>query len=642
LRTRSSFASLERKLPFLIGGLVMCALAAMLLLAQREVRSSARDSSSERLRLVTQELVTLVDSSLTLRSRLYDEIASDPAIVALATGRPADMARVRTRLERLRQRADSTLPIEVRSIDGRVLSASTGNMNMTTNTELPAEIKAAALGDSIAYSEFEAIDGRALFTVTAPVKVDGKVVAHIVQRRAIAGNGGGAALQRLLGDRMEIFFTSRSGSAWVALQGGAASPGPAVPVIGESFEYTNAADTAVLAHAGAIANTPWIVVTQVPSSLVYGRANHVFRRLMIVAFILLLFGLFAAWLVSRSVTKPLSRLGEAADAIARGDYSRRTGLERADEIGHLARTFDAMAVRVGSSHAELEHRFEQSQRLASDLEHANARLQHAIDDAETARVEANQANAAKSEFLATMSHEIRTPINAMIGYTDLLHMGVTGELNQKQLDFVERIRQSGHHLIHVVNDVLDFAKLESAQMRIAHEVYPARKSVAAAVSMLQAPAGEKGIRLRISCDGDHAYVGDPQRVQQILLNLLSNALKFTPAGGTIEISCDRRVSTSADPLTAEGAGHAALTCITVTDTGVGIGADQIERIFEPFVQGASGYTRPHGGAGLGLAISRSLARMMGGDITVESRAGAGATFTVWLPHADVPAGHTSA
>lgn len=640
MRITNSFASLERKLPILIGGLVVFALGAMLLLAQHEVRSSARDTASERLRLVTRELVTLVDTTVVVRARLNNEIAANPAVTALVTGSATDMDSVRGQLERLRARADSALPIEIRSIDRRLLASTHGPMEMTTAQEPAPGTPTPAFGDTITFGEFRLGDGRGEYSVTAPVKVGGRTVAHIHQVRRIAGNGGGAALQRLLGDRMEIFFTSVTGGEWVALEGGMVAKGPSVDRVGDSFEYTDTAGTEMFAHADGVHGTPWLVVTQVPSSTVFGRANVLLRRLVLVALLLLLLGLLAAWLVTRTVTKPLSRLGEAADAVARGDYTRRTGLERSDEIGHLARSFDAMADRVGASRAELERRFEQSQSLAADLENTNVKLQGAIDDAESARVEATQANAAKSEFLANMSHEIRTPINAMIGYTDLLHLGIPGQLNQQQLDYVERIRQSGEHLIHVVNDVLDFAKLESTQMRIAEETYSAARSVRAAVSMLQAPAVEKSITLRTSCDDEHHYLGDPQRVQQILLNMMSNALKFTPAGGTIEVSCGRRSSRA--PLSDPVAEEAACLCISVTDNGVGISGDQVERIFEPFVQASSGYTRPHGGAGLGLAISRSLARLMGGDITVESTPDVGSTFTLWLVYAAAQADRKTA
>src|SRR5690606_7885819 len=207
-------------------------------------------------------------------------------------------------------------------------------------------------------------------------------------------------------------------------------------------------------------------------------------------------------------------------------------------IGRLARSFDAMAARVDGTHAELQRRFREAQALAAELELANARLQAAIGDAENARTDAQQASRAKSEFLATMSHEIRTPINAIIGYTDLLDLRIAGDLTDQQHNYVERIRMSSEHLTSVVNDVLDFAKIESGQMRIGREVRPARVSIDGAVTMLQAKASEKKIRITVKAPVETVYLGDAQRVQQVLLNLLSNALKFTQPGGRVTIECD--------------------------------------------------------------------------------------------------------
>jgi signal transduction histidine kinase len=297
-----------------------------------------------------------------------------------------------------------------------------------------------------------------------------------------------------------------------------------------------------------------------------------------------------------------------------------------------------MVERVETAHVELGSRFNEARTLASELELANTRLQQVVQDLDAARVDAQQASRAKSEFLATMSHEIRTPINAMIGYADLLDMGVTGDLSAQQQEYMDRIRRSGEHLIALVNDVLDFAKVESGQMRIAAEARHARPVIDAALSMMHAPAAKKGVVVDVSCNGDTAFIGDPQRVKQIVLNLLSNALKFTDPGGHVRITCTRRDSA---PAQIGDSGRHQWTCITVADDGPGIDEQQRESIFEPFVQGTSGYTRPHGGTGLGLAISRSLARLMDGDLTLDSAPGEGATFTVWLPHASA-AGRTAA
>jgi signal transduction histidine kinase len=244
------------------------------------------------------------------------------------------------------------------------------------------------------------------------------------------------------------------------------------------------------------------------------------------------------------------------------------------------------------------------------------------------RLEAEAASNAKSDFLAKMSHEIRTPINAMLGYTELLEMGIAGPVNDGQAKHLSRIRASGEHLTSLVNEMLDLAKIEAGRMTVEPVNAIAGDAAEAAVALIRPQAVAKGVDIAAALEGNPraAYVGDPQRVQQILMNLLSNAVKFTAAGGSVSVRCAtqrRRGIGAPDPF-------GEWTSITVEDTGVGIAGDDIDRIFHPFVQVENGYTRVHGGTGLGLTISRSLAQMMGGDIAVDSAPGRGSRFTLWL------------
>lgn len=248
------------------------------------------------------------------------------------------------------------------------------------------------------------------------------------------------------------------------------------------------------------------------------------------------------------------------------------------------------------------------------------------------RLEAEAASAAKSDFLAKMSHEIRTPINAMIGYAELLQMGIAGRISDEQSVQLERIRASGEHLTALVNEILDLAKIEAGGMSIERTTGIAVDAAEAAIALIRPLAARKGIELESGPAGDpqRTYLGDPKRVQQILSNLLSNAVKFTQPGGTVHVQC-----VGASLLRRNGAVHTGQwTCISVKDTGHGIAEHDLERIFQPFVQLDGGYTRAHGGTGLGLTISRNLAQMMGGELSVESAIGSGSCFTLWLPSPD--------
>jgi PAS domain S-box-containing protein len=253
-------------------------------------------------------------------------------------------------------------------------------------------------------------------------------------------------------------------------------------------------------------------------------------------------------------------------------------------------------------------------------EHTLARrdLEVAREIAENARREAEQANRAKSEFLTTMSHELRTPLNAVAGYSDLLLMGVRGDLNESQREDLERIKRSGQYLLGLINDVLNFAKLEAGQVEFRVDEIPMSQLLEGLEDLIRPQMNAKSLLYHHGdCKTDETVHVDPEKVRQILLNLLTNAAKFTEPGGEIALSCD------VDQRSVRVAVH---------DNGRGIAADQLAGVFDPFVQVDRHLTpQSQQGVGLGLAISRDLARHMGGDLTVTSTAGHGSAFTLSLP-----------
>ncbi len=257
---------------------------------------------------------------------------------------------------------------------------------------------------------------------------------------------------------------------------------------------------------------------------------------------------------------------------------------------------------------------------------------HARHTAEVARRAADEANRAKSQFLANMSHEIRTPINAITGYAELLELGIGGLLTEQQRSQVERIRASSEHLTALVNEILDLAKVESGQMTAQRENLPVAEILADALLMVQPQAARRGLRLfdHTSEAREAVFVGDGDRVRQILTNLLSNGVKFTEPGGRVSVCATVTDEPDAD---ARLAGQGPWVRIDVEDTGVGIPPERLGTVFDPFVQVDASYTRQAGGTGLGLTISRRLARLMEGDLTVRSTLGRGSCFSLWLPAA---------
>jgi PAS domain S-box-containing protein len=255
----------------------------------------------------------------------------------------------------------------------------------------------------------------------------------------------------------------------------------------------------------------------------------------------------------------------------------------------------------------------------------NARLYEAERHA---RAEAEKANRAKSEFLANMSHELRTPLNAIGGYAELLATEIRGPVNQQQRADLERIQRNQHHLLSLINDILNFAKLEAGRVRFDLKDVAMNQALAQLEALVAPQLQEKRLRYSYQCcDATYTAHVDPERLQQILLNLLSNAIKFTRPGGEVTVNCEA----TSDFME-----------VHVRDTGIGIPEDKLEQIFEPFVQLDRGQPGSNVGTGLGLAISRDLARAMGGELRVHSVPDRGSTFTLSVPRRAAPGAPTTA
>ena len=311
----------------------------------------------------------------------------------------------------------------------------------------------------------------------------------------------------------------------------------------------------------------------------------------------------------------------AAEQAARAEAERR-----GEEFRLLTEQLEEQAI-------ELEQQREEAQTLSEELEQTNEQLQAALAEANEARrsaeaaaARAAEASRAKSDFLATMSHELRTPLNAIAGYAQLLDMGLRGPVTAAQHEDLERILRSQLHLTTLINEVLSYARLESGAITYAVRPTLVADAAAEALALVEPQRMAKGIAfdLRVPelMGGSPIYVlADHDKLQQILINLLSNAVKFTPQGGRIVLE-----------LLPEPDGRG-MAVVRVSDSGIGIPADKLQAVFEPFVQVGRSLNSPGEGTGLGLAISRDLARGMGGDLTAESEEGKGSVFTLTLPRA---------
>jgi PAS domain S-box-containing protein len=298
----------------------------------------------------------------------------------------------------------------------------------------------------------------------------------------------------------------------------------------------------------------------------------------------------------------------------------RAALEvQKDELERSNEQLQAQAVELELQQQQLQEQAAELEASSEELQVMNTDLRARTEEAEHLRAVAEEANQAKSTFLTVMSHELRTPLNAIAGYVELLEIGIHGPITDAQRHTLGRIARSERHLLRLINEVLNLARIEAGQIEYMFEAIPVRDLIAAVTPMIEPQMEMKGIAFSVDALPDILVRVDREKGEQILLNLLSNAAKFTPSGGRVTISAE---SAADSPERAH---------VRVADSGIGIPEDKLGVVFEPFVQVDVSRTRAAEGSGLGLAISRDLARGMNGDLTVHSTLGVGSVFTLILP-----------
>jgi signal transduction histidine kinase len=577
----------------LISVLVACVMGGLGFAAYRETRTAAIDRASERLERITRELAEGAARSAAAHVEDMRTLAADPAICAALAGHAAP-ADVQARLAAARTPADSTsLGWRIVTIGGEPRFSAVP-WSAADSAALAVLLGDLARPDAPPHSPFYAVGEVVHAWSAVPILVDGRPAGVLAELRRVGDSRtADATIRHIVDDDARMLFTSRGSSEW-ATPRGRPTPAPfAEPLTDGRVAKVAMAGGHAFAVQSTIAATPWIVVLLQPEASVLRRPYEFLRSLVGAGIVVLALATLGAWLLSRHVSRPLRDVTAAAASLAHGDYGRRVDVSGGGlEMATLGSTFNGMAAAIGEAHAELADR--------------NAELQ--------------RANAAKAQFLAMMSHELRTPLNAIGGFTELMELGLRGPVTPEQVEDLGRIRRNKDLLLSIIGDILDFTRAEAGVLTVELRAVAVEPLLSDVVSVVGRQMETKGVRLVVgSVPPDAVARADRAKMQQVILNLLSNALKFTEPGG--EVHVDTRVEGST-------------VRIDVRDTGPGIDAAQLDVIFEPFVQADSSLTRRAGGTGLGLAIARQLAAAMGGTVTVRSTMGAGSTFTLALPHAN--------
>jgi len=596
--------SLERKLPLLISVLLAALAVGLTAAGYHEVKQASEARGIERLQRLTGQLAELAGTSTQLRLAAMRRVASDSAVVAYLSGAESDTAARRRAVAALGglsiSSTDTALVAELRPTSEAIRVGTTPEVAGDEDEPIAALIASLKDGQPAIGALYVRNDS-AYYWVGESVTDRGRVLGHVLLRRTVSSSPRTErTIRELAGtDQVSIYIASDNAEKWASLSGRAT---PAPSLTRDSTEapnvarYRRADGQTYVAVISRVPQTPFRIVSEMPYETLLDRPSAFLRRSVMVAFGMLVIGIIAAWILSRRITRPLRDLTLAADAISAGNYAHRAPVARRDETGRLAEAFNTMAERVERSHEDLERQIAESRTLAARLE---------------------AANRAKADFLATMSHELRTPLNAIGGYVDLIELGVRGPVTEDQRRDLGRVRFNQRHLLTVIGNILDFTRLDARKQPFELGDVHVDRVVHNVLTGMAPLLSEKSLGADcVGCDAPVVAHADCARVEQILLNLLSNAVRFTPPHGTITVTLrpgDEAVS------------------VTVADTGTGIPPDKLTAIFDPFVQVDSGLTRTVGGTGLGLTISRALARGMGGDLVADSDGASWAKFTLTLP-----------
>jgi signal transduction histidine kinase/CheY-like chemotaxis protein len=581
----------------MIFALLLGITATMVWAAHRAVDATLVRAAGERAQTVADQVANLLDAERS--GQQLKQLGHDPALLQFLQTRKAESRAAA--LARLHALAGTTLRrLEVWSRDQRELEVVTPDLAPPPGrprTLPPGRppfvpgISALAAGSDVVYSDSVA---------EIRAGTDGQVLGYLLIRSTFSENPPGI-FSRLVGRNALVRVGNRQGQIWTDFSG-AVPPAPVDLNRAGVAQYVADNGQHRIGAVAPVRGAPWAAWVEFPQDVVTAPAQTFLNQIVPVSFLFVALGAVLAAFVSGRITTPLSTLSGVAEAIASGDYSQRVSTNRLDEIGQLGDAFNHMSEEVKQTHERLETRvIERTAELSA------------------ARIAADRANQAKSEFLSRMSHELRTPLNAVMGFAQVLQLD---SLTAEQHDGLSHILRGGRHLLGLINEVLDVARIEAGALSLSLEPVAIADLALEAVNLIRPLAARRGLTIQVDPMPATFALADRQRLNQILFNLLSNAVKYNRPGGSIRVFSP---STEPDRV-----------AIVISDTGAGIPAEKLALLFKPFERLGAEQSDVEG-TGLGLALAKGLAEAMSGSLTVKSTIDDGSSFCVELPAAQAPA-----
>ncbi|MES2178207.1 MAG: ATP-binding protein [Gemmatimonadota bacterium] len=591
--------SIEHTLPLIIGALLLFVILVLSSAVYVEMRRTALETSSARLANVANQFRDGFQASSAQFRALSARTANADVIRAYAANRaPALHDSARAALAYKGAQPEQTVRSELRDSTGALLlsTAASAVLDTITVDDIIAGLRG---NDSVITGKYRVVRDTALYLAAARVPATGG--AFIVHwRKQVSNPRTRAALSKLIGSNALLLAGNADFSVWTDFDRMVVLPATARSTNGAAQVYSDADGVRHLLHVAPIPGTPWAVALSMPLDTVFAPVTSFLQRIALISLLALLIGLAAAWAVSRRITAPLVELTRAADEIAHGRVTRQITLRRSDELGRLARAFGTMAGEVEHARTALELKVDERTR---DLNATMLQLQ----DTQESLVRREKL-AMLGQLASGVGHELRNPLGVMTNAVYYLKMVLSASPKNVH-EYLDILQQQITLSEKIVSDLLDFARLRPPQRERASLLQLTETQIARL-----GPTASAEIIVDIPQDVPQVTV-DPVQIGQIILNLLTNAIQALEGPGRITVHAE----------TGNG-----MVYYDVTDTGGGIQPENVDKIFEPL------FTTKARGIGLGLAVSRTLARSNDGDLTATSTPGEGATFRLTLPAAEKP------